>query len=69
MATAAALESVLRTHELNTRPSRLPDYQTENHALLAIAQHMADSPQTTLQKLVEVALEQLLAGRQAVTSV
>jgi anti-sigma regulatory factor (Ser/Thr protein kinase) len=69
MATAAALESVLRTHELNTRPSRLPDYQTENHALLAIAQHMADSPQTTLQKLVEVALEVCRAGSAGVSLV
>lgn len=53
----ASLESVLSTGELNTRPSRRPDYETENRALVAIAQHMADSPQTTLQKLVEVAMQ------------
>jgi signal transduction histidine kinase len=56
-AIAPSLESVLSTGELSTRPSRPPDYETENRALLAIAQHMADSPQTTLQKLAEVALE------------
>ena len=53
----ASLESILITDELNKRPSRPPDYETENRALLAIAQHMADSPRTTLQKLAEVALE------------
>ena len=53
----ASLESILITDELNKRPSRPPDYETESRALLAIAQHMADSPATTLQKLAEVALE------------
>jgi PAS domain S-box-containing protein len=53
----ASLESILITDELNRRPSRPPDYETENRALLAIAQHMADSPRSTLQKLAEVALE------------
>lgn len=60
--TAGALESVLCKHELLTRPSLPPDYHAENHALLTIAQHMADSPQTTLQKIVEVALEICRAG-------
>jgi signal transduction histidine kinase len=54
---APSLESVLSTDELSTRPARLPDYEAENCALLAIARHMADSPQTALQKLTEVALE------------
>jgi PAS domain S-box-containing protein len=53
----ASLESILITDELNRRPSRPPDYETENRALLAIAQYMADSPKSTLQKLAEVALE------------
>ena len=52
-----ALESVLSTARFIARPSRLPDYEAENRALLVLAQHMADSPATTLQKLVEVALE------------
>jgi signal transduction histidine kinase len=60
--TAVALESVLTTAELNTRPSRPPDYKTENRALLEIAQYMADSPKLILQKLAEVALEICRAG-------
>jgi len=58
----ATLESVLSTGELNRRPSRPPDYEAENRALLAIAQRMADSPQTTLQTLAEVAVEVCRAG-------
>lgn len=53
----ASLESILITEELNKRPSRPPDYEVESRALLAIAQHMADSPRTTLQKLAESALQ------------
>jgi signal transduction histidine kinase len=56
------LESVLSTDELNRRPSRPPDYETENRALLAITRHMADSPRTILQKLSEIALEICQAG-------
>ena len=64
-----SLESVLTTGELNGRPSRPPDYETENRALLAIAQHMADSPRTTLQKLAEVAMEICRAGSAGVSLV
>lgn len=53
----ASLESILITDELNRRPSRRPDCGMENRALLSIAQHMADSPRSTLQKLAEIALE------------
>ncbi len=53
----ASLESILITDELNSRPSRPPDYETENRALLSIAQHMADSPRDTLKKLAEIALQ------------
>ena len=52
-----SLESVLITEELSGRPSRPPDYAAENRALLAIAEHTADSPRSTLQKLVESVLE------------
>ena len=51
------LESVLRTEELKRRPSRSPDYQGENHALLALAKELANSPGSVLQKLAEIALE------------
>lgn len=63
----ASLERVLRTRELNERASRTPDYEAENRALCAIAQHMADSPQSTLQKLVEAALEVCRAGSAGVS--
>ena len=64
-----SLESVLSTGELSARPARPPDYQAENRALLAIVQHMADSPQTTLQKLAEVALDVCRAGSAGVSLV
>ena len=65
--TAASLESVLNTRELSQRPARPPDYEGENRALLAIAQQMADSPRTTLQKLVDVAMEICRAGSAGVS--
>ena len=51
------LESVLCTEEFARRPSRPPDYRTENHALTALAQALADSPGTILQTLAEKILE------------
>ena len=51
------LESVLCTDELNRRPSRPPDYERENRALVALSQALADSPRTILQKLAETILE------------
>ena len=51
------LESVLCTDELNRRPSRPPDYETENRALVALSRALADSPRTILQKLAETILE------------
>ena len=59
---SASLEEVLSTQELNTRPSRPPNYEIESRALRTLAQHMADSPQTILQKLVEIAVEICRAG-------
>ncbi len=51
------LESILCTDELNRRPPRPPDYETENRALVALSQALADSPGTGLQKLAETILE------------
>jgi len=51
------LESVLCTEELKRRPSRPPDYQAENKALLALAQELTNSPGSVLQRLVDIALE------------
>src|SRR5579863_6046584 len=59
---AVSLESVLRTEELQRRPSRSPDYKNENQALVKLAQALADSPRTILQTLVDTMLDMLDAG-------
>jgi len=51
------LQSVLCTEELNRRPLRPPDYELENRALASLAQALADSPLTILQKMAEIMLE------------
>jgi PAS domain S-box-containing protein len=51
------LDSILRTEELRRRPSRPPDYETENSALAALVQAMADSPRTILQTLADTILK------------
>ena len=53
----ASLESILCTEELRRRPSRPPDYEKENRALVALRSALADSPQTILQTLAETILE------------
>jgi two-component sensor histidine kinase len=47
---------MLSTAELRRRPSRAPDYEAENRALLTLAQEMAVSPEGILQKLADIAL-------------
>jgi len=66
---AVSLESLLITDELGKRPSRSPDLEAEGRALVAIAQHMAESPRTALEKLVEVARDVLRAGSVGVSFV
>ena len=56
------LESILCTEELNRRPSRPPDYQTESRALVSLAQALSDSPGDILQKLADTILEVCNAG-------
>ena len=51
------LESILCTEELDRRPSRPPDYETENRALAALVQALSDSPRTILQTLADKILE------------
>jgi signal transduction histidine kinase len=58
---AAALESILCTEELLTRPSRPPDDKVENSALLALSSALADSPRTILHTLADKVLEVLQA--------
>jgi PAS domain S-box-containing protein len=56
------LESVLCTEELNRRPTRPPDYERENRALVSLAQALAESPRTILQTLADKILEVFEAG-------
>jgi len=53
----ATLESILCTEELYRRPSRPPDYETENRALVALARALADSSSTILQTLADTILD------------
>jgi signal transduction histidine kinase len=57
-----SLESILCTEELQRRPSRAPDYQKENVALLALSKALADSPRTVLQTLADTILEVCRSG-------
>ena len=59
---AVRLDSILFTEELGARPSRPPDYPTENQALTNLAQSLADSPQTILQQLTDTILKVLNCG-------
>ena len=47
------LESILCTGELQRRPSRPPDYEKENRALVKLVSALADSPSTIFQTLAE----------------
>jgi PAS domain S-box-containing protein len=48
--------SAISTAELSRRPSRPPDHESENRALLALAKELAVAPDVILQKLAETAL-------------
>lgn len=53
----APLESILCTEELRRRPSRPPDHEKENRALVKLVSALADSPGTIFQTLAETILE------------
>src|SRR5262249_41195590 len=53
----ASLGSILCTEESRCRPSRPPDYEKENSALVALVSALADSPRTILQILTETIRE------------
>jgi PAS domain S-box-containing protein len=54
---AAPLESILCTEELRRRPSRPPDYEKENRALVALASSMADPESNILQTFADTILD------------
>ncbi|MEH2070273.1 MAG: GAF domain-containing protein [Nostoc sp.] len=47
------LEAILCNEELSRRPSRPPDYETENRALARLVQALADAPRDILQTLAD----------------
>jgi PAS domain S-box-containing protein len=53
----APLESILCTEELHRRPSRPPDHEKENRALVALVSALADSPSTIFQRLADTILD------------
>lgn len=53
----ASLASILCTDQLERRPSRLPDFETENRALLLLVQALADSPRNIFQTLADAMLQ------------
>ena len=56
---AAPLESILCTEECQSRPSRPPDHEKENSALVALCSALADSTRTILQTLADEVLDVL----------
>ena len=54
---APSLQSMLSTAELSRRPTRPPDHEAENRALMDLARTLSSSPDTILQKLAETALQ------------
>ena len=61
-ATASISNDVLITHELEKRPTHLPDYRTESLALHALAQDLASTPERVLSRIVHIARELCRAG-------
>jgi PAS domain S-box-containing protein len=53
----ASLESILCTEELRGRPSRPPDHEKENRALVSLISALADSPSTIFRTLAETILD------------
>jgi signal transduction histidine kinase len=59
--------SVIATAEFLRRPSRPADHESENRALVALAQEMSSSPEGILQRLAEVALALCSADSAGIT--
>lgn len=58
----ASLDAIIITGELASRPSRRPDYEIENRAMVALAEELSNSPETILQRLAVVTLDLCQAG-------
>lgn len=64
---AVSLEDILATEVLSQSPARPADYKAESEAMTALVQHMAESPETLLQKLAETAMALTRAGSAGVS--
>jgi hypothetical protein len=62
------LDDVVTNSELACRKSRDPNYHAEAEALEVLAQRMAMSPESLLQKWVELALQLCHAGSAVLTA-
>lgn len=51
------MKDVVINSELLSRPSKAPDYEAENQALMGLAQSLADAPDQILHRLAETALQ------------
>jgi PAS domain S-box-containing protein len=61
------LESILCTEELDSRPSRTPEFEQESRALVALTRALSDSPQTILRTLADTILDILHCGSAGVS--
>lgn len=64
---SSARQSLRPVAELLARPSRPPDYEADSGALLALAQSLAQAPESILQKLADTALALCRAGSAGVS--
>jgi signal transduction histidine kinase len=55
-------DPVIHTHLLQQRPSKAPNYQAENAAMMELMGELANDPESVTQRLVEVALRLTAAG-------
>lgn len=62
-----ALESILCTEELTRRPSRPPEYEKENQALISLIHGMVNSPADILQTLADTICQMLGCGSAGVS--
>ena len=61
------LQAVLSTESLHRRNGRAPDHATENRALGALAQGLADTPRSVLQTLADTLLDVFKCGSAGVS--
>ena len=66
-AASVPLEAVLCTEELSRRPARAPDFESENRALISLAQALADTPLSILQALADMLLDIFKVGSAGVS--